>query len=59
LADQGEVLARVKHDESRRINNDARCCGVQIAPFYGRSTLVNVTTRTVLANLVLGCLLGS
>jgi len=52
-----EVLARVKA-EVERINHDGSLpAGVQIAPFYDRSTLVNVTTRTVLRNLVLGCLL--
>jgi len=52
-----EVLARVKA-EAERINHDGSLpAGVQIVPFYDRSTLVNVTTRTVLHNLAIGCLL--
>ncbi|MBV9559196.1 MAG: efflux RND transporter permease subunit [Bradyrhizobium sp.] len=31
--------------------------GVKIVPFYDRSSLVNVTTHTVLHNLIFGCLL--
>jgi heavy metal efflux system protein len=31
--------------------------GVKLVPFYDRTTLVSVTTRTVLHNLVFGCLL--
>lgn len=31
--------------------------GVKIVPYYDRSSLVNVTTHTVLHNLIVGCLL--
>ncbi len=31
--------------------------GVKVVPFYDRSILVNVTTSTVLHNLIFGCLL--
>jgi len=31
--------------------------GVKIVPYYDRTTLVSVTTRTVLHNLIFGCLL--
>ena len=31
--------------------------GVKLVPYYDRSTLVSVTTRTVLHNLIFGCLL--
>ena len=31
--------------------------GVKLVPYYDRSTLVNVTTHTVMHNLVFGCLL--
>ena len=52
-----EVIARVKA-EVERINHDGTLpAGVRMVPFYDRSTLVNVTTRTVLHNLVIGCLL--
>jgi heavy metal efflux system protein len=52
-----EVLARLK-TEVERINQDGTLpAGVKIVPFYDREKLVEVTTRTVLHNLVLGCLL--
>ena len=52
-----EVIARVK-SEVERINHDGTLpAGVRMVPFYDRTTLVNVTTRTVLHNLVIGCLL--
>jgi cobalt-zinc-cadmium resistance protein CzcA len=52
-----EVLARVK-DAVENINHDGTLpAGVKIVPFYDRARLVDVTTHTVLHNLVLGCLL--
>jgi cobalt-zinc-cadmium resistance protein CzcA len=52
-----EVVARVKA-EVEKINGDGTLPpGVKMVPFYDRSTLVEVTTRTVLHNLVFGCLL--
>jgi len=52
-----EVLARVK-DAVESINHDGTLpAGVKIVPFYDRARLVDVTTHTVLHNLVLGCLL--
>ena len=52
-----EVLASVK-DEIEKLNHDGTLpAGVQIAPIYDRAGLVSVTTRTVLHNLLLGCLL--
>jgi len=52
-----EVLARLKA-EVERINQDGTLpAGVKIVPFYDRAKLVDVTTRTVLHNLALGCLL--
>lgn len=52
-----EVLARVKA-EVARINRDGTLPpGVKIVPYYDRSSLVSVTTRTVLHNLIFGCLL--
>ena len=51
------VLARVK-SEVARINHDGSLPpGVRIVPYYDRSTLVNVTTHTVLHNLIFGCVL--
>jgi heavy metal efflux system protein len=52
-----DVLARVKA-EVAKINSDGTLPpGVKIVPYYDRSTLVNVTTQTVLHNLVFGCVL--
>ncbi len=52
-----DVLARVKH-EVALINSDGTLPpGVKIVPYYDRSTLVNVTTHTVVHNLLYGCIL--
>ena len=52
-----DVVARIQA-EVKRINSDGTLpAGVKIVPFYDRSTLVDVTTHTVLHNLVFGCLL--
>lgn len=52
-----EVVTRVKQ-EIDKINHDGTLpAGVQVEPYYDRSTLVGVTTHTVLHNLVFGCLL--
>jgi cobalt-zinc-cadmium resistance protein CzcA len=52
-----DVVPRIKA-EVEKINNDGTLPpGVKIVPFYDRTTLVNVTTSTVLHNLVFGCLL--
>src|SRR5580693_1456726 len=52
-----DVIPRVKA-EIEKLNSDGSLPrGVKIVPFYDRSTLVNVTTATVLHNLIFGCLL--
>ncbi len=52
-----DVLARVK-DEIALINRDGTLPpGVKVVPYYDRSTLVNVTTHTVVHNLLYGCTL--
>jgi heavy metal efflux system protein len=52
-----DVVARVKA-EVEKINNDGSLPpGVKLVPFYDRTTLVGVTTRTVLHNLIFGCVL--
>jgi cobalt-zinc-cadmium resistance protein CzcA len=52
-----EVLPKVQA-EIARINADGSLPpGVKVILYYDRSTLVNVTTATVLHNLVFGCLL--
>jgi heavy metal efflux system protein len=52
-----DVVARVRA-EIEKINGDGSLPpGVKLVPFYDRTTLVNVTTHTVLHNLVFGCVL--
>jgi heavy metal efflux system protein len=52
-----EVLPRVKA-EVEKINTDGTLPpGVKLVPYYDRAGLVEVTTHTVLHNLVFGCLL--
>jgi cobalt-zinc-cadmium resistance protein CzcA len=52
-----DVVKRVR-SEIQKINNDGSLPpGLKLIPFYDRSTLVNVTTATVLHNLLFGCLL--
>ncbi|HTH35568.1 MAG TPA: efflux RND transporter permease subunit, partial [Xanthobacteraceae bacterium] len=50
-----DVLPRVEA-EIKKINADGTLPpGVKLVPFYDRSQLVNVTTATVLHNLLFGC----
>jgi len=52
-----DVVARVE-EAIKKINSDGTLPpGVRLIPFYDRTTLVNVTTSTVLHNLLFGCLL--
>jgi cobalt-zinc-cadmium resistance protein CzcA len=52
-----DVVPRIAA-QVEKINSDGSLPpGVKIVPFYDRTSLVNVTTRTVLHNLVFGCLL--
>src|SRR5713101_8508426 len=52
-----DLIPRIK-TEVEKINKDGTLPpGVKVVPIYDRSTLVNVTTRTVLHNLLFGCLL--
>jgi len=52
-----DVVARVR-DEIKKINTDGTLPpGVKLVPYYDRTSLVDVTTATVLHNLVNGCLL--
>ncbi len=52
-----EVIDRVKAAVSK-INTDGTLPpGVQVVPYYDRSSLISVTTSTVLHNLIFGCLL--
>jgi cobalt-zinc-cadmium resistance protein CzcA len=52
-----DVVARVRA-EIDKINNDGTLPpGVRLVTFYDRTTLVDVTTTTVVHNLIFGCLL--
>ncbi len=52
-----DVVPRIKA-EIDKINADGSLPpGVKLVPFYDRTILVSVTTRTVLHNLVFGCIL--
>src|SRR6202047_778811 len=52
-----DVVARVRA-EITKINSDGSLPpGVKLVPFYDRTQLVDVTTATVLHNLVFGCVL--
>ncbi|MBB6249087.1 CusA/CzcA family heavy metal efflux RND transporter [Rhodanobacter sp. A1T4] len=52
-----DVVARVKAAVNKLNHDGTLPPGVQVVPFYDRSTLVDVTTHTVLHNLLFGCLL--
>jgi cobalt-zinc-cadmium resistance protein CzcA len=52
-----KMLPKVKA-EIAKINRDGSLPpGVKVVPFYDRSSLINLTTHTVLHNLIFGCLL--
>jgi cobalt-zinc-cadmium resistance protein CzcA len=52
-----DVVPRIKA-EVDKINTDGTLPpGVKLVPFYDRTVLVSVTTKTVLHNLIFGCLL--
>jgi heavy metal efflux system protein len=52
-----DVAPRIKH-EIEKINTDGTLPpGVKLVPFYDRTVLVSVTTKTVLHNLIFGCIL--
>ena len=51
------VIAAVKAAVERLNHDGSLPPGVQLEPYYDRSTLVNVTTHTVIHNLIFGCLL--
>jgi cobalt-zinc-cadmium resistance protein CzcA len=51
------MLPKVKAEIEKMNHEGALPPGVKIVPFYDRGSLVGVTTRTVLHNLIFGCLL--
>jgi cobalt-zinc-cadmium resistance protein CzcA len=52
-----EVLARVEAEVAKINSGNILPPGVKIVPYYDRSSLVDVTTHTVLHNLIFGCVL--
>lgn len=52
-----DVVARMKTAVAKLNHDGTLPAGVQVVPFYDRSSLVEVTTHTVLHNLIFGCLL--
>lgn len=52
-----DVIASVKAEVEKINASGILPPGVKMVPFYDRSTLVNVTTHTVLHNLLFGCAL--
>jgi cobalt-zinc-cadmium resistance protein CzcA len=52
-----DVVPLIKAEIDRMNSDGSLPPGVHIVPYYDRTTLVNVTTHTVLHNLVFGCIL--
>ncbi len=52
-----KVLPALKAEISRMNSDGSLPAGVKVVPFYDRASLMEVTTRTVLHNLIFGCLL--
>jgi len=52
-----DVIARIKEAVATLNGDGSLPQGVQVVPYYDRSTLVNITTKTVIHNLIFGCLL--
>ncbi len=52
-----DIVPRIKAEVARMNKDGSLPSGVQIVPFYDRTTLVEVTTHTVVHNLIFGCLL--
>ncbi|MGD0413278.1 MAG: CusA/CzcA family heavy metal efflux RND transporter [Verrucomicrobiota bacterium] len=52
-----KMLPRVKAEVAKMNRDGSLPPGVQVVPFYDRGDLIQMTTHTVLHNLVFGCLL--
>ncbi len=52
-----DMLPKVKAEIDSMNRDGSLPPGVKIVPFYDRGSLINVTTHTVLHNLIFGCLL--
>ncbi len=53
----GRVLPQVKAAIERMNHDGSLPAGVRVVPFYDRGELVELTTHTVMQNLIFGCLL--
>ena len=52
-----DMLPRVRAEIDAMNRDGTLPSGVRLVPFYDRGSLISVTTRTVLHNLIFGCLL--
>ena len=52
-----DMLPKVRAEIEKMNHDGSLPPGVKIVPFYDRGSLIEVTTHTVLHNLILGCLL--
>src|SRR5215469_462218 len=52
-----DIVPRIKAEINKMNSDGSLPPGVKLLPYYDRTSLVAVTTRTVLHNLVFGCLL--
>src|SRR5262244_4163326 len=52
-----EVLPRITAEVAKMNGDGSLPPGIRLVPFYDRGSLVAVTTRTVLHNLIFGCVL--
>ena len=52
-----DVLPGIKAEVEKMNNDGSLPPGVKLVPYYDRASLVEVTTHTVLHNLIFGCLL--
>src|SRR5579871_6348543 len=52
-----DIIPKVQAEVAKLNNDGSLPPGVKIVPYYDRSSLVGITTRTVMHNLIFGCLL--
>ena len=52
-----EVLPLVQQEVQKMNNDGSLPPGVKVVPYYDRGALVNITTHTVVHNLIFGCIL--
>ena len=52
-----EMIPKVKAEIAKMNSDGSLPPGVKVVPYYDRSSLINVTTHTVLHNLLFGCVL--